>query len=158
MKRRLRIAMSCVLAICVLGGPVSAHDFTGSEDRKNRKGKTVYTNDVRCAKGSQADAQGVKVYQKQSGTTAGGIGICSDGKGALGSRVPVQGRAVAQGSTSGGSIYIDGDKHNQPAPMQGWLRINGKFGPSAPTVRCGDEKGRKDATHPTSVDKQDDCG
>ena len=158
MKRRLRIAMSCVLAICVLGGPVSAHDFTGSEERKDRRGRTVYTNDVRCAKGSKADAQGVKVYHQQKGTTAGGIGVCNDGRGTVGSKVPVQGRAVAQGSTSGGTGYVDGDKHNKPEQMKGWARIDGKFGPSAPRVRCGDEKGRRDATHPTSRDKQDDCG
>ena len=158
MKRRLRIALSCVLAICVLGGPVSAHDFTGSEERKNSRGQTVYTNDVRCAKGAKADAQGVRVYQTSSGTTSGGIGICTDGTGALGSRVPIQGRAVAQGSQNGGTVYVDGDKHNQPAPMQGWARIDGKFGPSAPTVRCGDDKGRKDATHPQSIDGREDCG
>lgn len=158
MKRRLRVAMSCVLALGLLGGPVAAHDFTGSEERKNSKGQTVYTNDVRCAKGAQADAQGVKVYRSSTGTTSGGVGICNDGSGALGSRVPVQGRAVAKGSTSGGSIYVDGDRNNSPEQAKGWLRIDGKFGPSAPTVRCGDEKGRRDATHPTSIDKQDDCG
>ena len=158
MKRRMKMALSLSVATMVLAGPVAAHDFTGSEERKNSKGQTVYTNDVRCAKGSTADAQGVRVYHQQSGTTAGGIGVCNDGTGALGSKVPIQGRAVAKGSTSGGSIYVDGDKHNQPEQAKGWLRVDGKFGPSAPTVRCGDEKGRRDATHPTSIDKQDDCG
>ena len=158
MNRRLKKFMALFAATMVLAGPVAAHDFTGSEERKNSKGQTVYTNDVRCAKGSTADAQGVRVYHQQKGTTAGGIGVCNDGTGALGSRVPIQGRAVAQGSTSGGTVYIDGDKNNQPEQAKGWARIDGKFGPSAPTVRCGDEKGRRDATHPTAADKQDDCG
>jgi hypothetical protein len=158
MKRRMKMAMSLLLATMVLAGPVAAHDFTGSEERKNSKVQTVYTNDVRCAKGEKANAQGVRVYQKQSGTTAGGVGVCNDGTGALGSRVPVQGRAVAQGSTGGGSVYIDGDKNNSPEQMKGWARVDGKFGPSAPTVRCGDEKGRRDASHPTSIDGREDCG
>ncbi len=147
--------MSCVLAICVLGGPVSAHDFTGSEEKKSGK-RTTYTNNVRCNKGQAADAGGVKVYRTQTGTTSGGIGVCNDGTGPLGSKVPVQGRAVAQGSPNGGSIYVDGDKDNQPAPMQGWARMDGSS--KGLTMRCGDEKGNRDASHPDKRDGQDDCG
>ena len=156
MRRRFKKALALFVATMVLAGPVAAHDFTGSEEKKDRRGRTVYTNDVRCASGSKADAGGVKVYQKQSGTTAGGIGICNDGKGAVGSKVPIQGRAVAQGSQNGGSIYVDGDKHNSPEQAKGWLRVDGSA--SGLKVRCGDEKGRRDATHPTSIDTQADCG
>ena len=155
MHRRIRIAVACALALMMLGGPVSAHDFTGSEERKNRRGQTTYTNDVRCAKGSRADAGGVKVYGVQSGTS-GGVGVCNDGTGPLGSVVPVQGRAVIQGSTNGGSAYIDGDKDNSPEQAKGWLRAD--MSSAGPKVRCGDDKGRRDATHPTAADGQDDCG
>ena len=155
MHRRTRIAFACVLAVVMLGGPVSAHDFTGSEERKNSKGQTTYTNDVRCASGSRADAGGVKAYGVQSGS-GGGIGICNDGSGPVGSRVPVQGRAAAKGSTSGGTVYIDGDKNNSPEQMKGWARVDASS--SGVKVRCGDEKGRRDATHPTSADGQEDCG
>ena len=156
MHRRIRVALACALAVVMLGGPVSAHDFTGSEERKNSKGQTTYTNDVRCSKGAAADAGGVKVYRKQSGTTSGGLGVCNDGTGPVGSAVPVQGRAVMQGSQNGGSVYIDGDKHNQPEQAKGWARVDGST--SGVKVRCGDEKGRRDATHPTAIDGQDDCG
>ncbi len=155
MHRRIRIAFACALAVLMLGGPVSAHDFTGSEERKNSRGQTTYTNDVRCNKGQTADAGGVKVYRAQSGTS-GGVGVCNDGTGALGSRVPLQGRAVIQGSQNGGTAYIDGDKHNQPSQMQGWARADASSG--GLKVRCGDEKGRRDASHPTTTDGQEDCG
>ena len=158
MRRRPYAVLAFLLSVLVVAGPVAAHDFTGSEEKKTRNG-TVYTNNVKCAGGSKANAQGVRVYHQQSSSTptSGGIGICNDGSGAVGSRV-IQGRAVAQGSTSGGSVYADGDKNNPNAQSQGWARVDGKFGPSAPKVRCGDAKGRKDATHSTSADTQSDCG
>ena len=158
MKRRLKLAMSLLLATLMLAGPVAAHDFTGSEERKNSRGKTVYTNNVRCNRKATADAGGVKVYHSQTGTTSGGIGVCNDGTGPLGSVAPIQGRAVAKGSTSGGAVYADGDRNNPNEQSQGFARADGKFNGTAPTVRCGDPKGRKDATHPTPADKQDDCG
>ena len=184
MQRRLILrALACLVAVLVIAGPVAADDFTGSE-REMRTLKCggpypsnqeppgsgectgdaatyqgyVYTNNARCNSGETANAEGVRVYQKQSGTTAGGIGICNDGSGQVGSRV-IQGRAAAQGSQEGGALYIDGDKDNtQHAAAQGWARVDGKFGPQAPSVRCGDDNGRKDATDPTNADGQDDCG
>lgn len=158
MKRRFRMALSLVLAVLVIAGPATAHDFTGSEERKDRRGRTVYTNDVRCARGQAADAGGVKVYRQQTGTTSGGIGICNDGTGAVGSRVPLQGRAVARGSQDGGAIYVDGDKSNSNATAQGWARVDGSVTRRTLTLRCGDDKGRKDATHPAAIDSQADCG
>lgn len=155
MKRQLRIALSLILAVLVVAGPAAAHDFTGSEDKKTKKG-TVYTNEVRCNKGEAADAGGVKVYRSSTGTTSGGLGVCNDGTGPVGSVAPVQGRAVAQGSQEGGSIYIDGDKSNSNATAQGWARIDGSTG--GLKVRCGDEKGRRDATHADARDTQEDCG
>lgn len=180
--RRWLKALVWVSVIATFAVPVAADDFTGSEKEmrtldcgkpvpKNQEppgagecegtAKTyqgyVWTNDVKCKGGSTADAQGVKVYQTGSGTS-GGLGVCNDGTGTLGSKVPVQGRAVAQGSQDGGNVYIDGDKDNSNATAQGWARADGKFNGTPPTVRCGDDGGRKDASEPTADDKQDDCG
>ncbi len=182
-RRRLTRVFACLVAMLILGVPVSADDFTGSE-REMRTLKCggpypanqeppgagectgdattyegyVYTNNAKCNSGETANAEGVRVYRQQSGTTSGGIGICNDGSGQVGSRV-IQGRAAASGSQEGGTVYIDGDKDNtQHSALTGWARVDGKFAPQAPTVRCGDDNGRKDATAPTSADGQDDCG
>lgn len=171
--------VSCVLALLVLGGPVSAHDFTGSEEEertlqcpkdgqsvpKNQEppgagecggtattyqGK-VWTNDARCASGG-TDAQAAKVYTTNSGTSSGGVGVCNDR-----STLPIQGRAAVQGSQSDGvSAYIDGDKDNSNATAQGFARLDANS--SGAKMRCGDDNGRKDATHPGPDDGQDDCG
>ena len=155
MRRRLFAALAMLLSVLIVAGPGSAHDKTGSEEQKTRR-KTVYTNNVKCSGGAAADVQGVKVYRWQSGTS-GGIGTCNEGKGTAGSKV-IQGRAVASGdATKGGSIYADGDRNNtQHEDMQGWARIDG--GTGGFKVRCGDEKGRRDATHATAADGQEDCG
>lgn len=155
MRRRLFAALAMLLSVLIVAGPSAAHDKTGSEEVKTRKG-TTYTNNVKCSGGETADVQGVKIYRWQSGTS-GGIGTCNEGKGALGSKV-IQGRAVASGdATKGGSIYADGDKNNtQHQKLTGWARIDGST--AGLKVRCGDEKGRRDATHASSADGQEDCG
>lgn len=155
MRRRAFQMLALMLSALMVAGPVAARDFTGSEERKNSKGQTVYSNDVRCAKGSKANAGGVKVYTVQSGTS-GGVGVCNDGTGPVGSKVPVQGRAVVRASQNGGTAYIDGDKHNQPSQLQGWARVDATK--AGPKVRCGDDKGRKDASAPTRADGPEDCG
>jgi len=154
-------ALVLMLSLGVVAGPVAAHDFTGSEEKQcgtRTRPRTCYTNDVRCSKGQAADVGGVKIYRQQTGTTSGGLGVCNDGSGPLGSRVPIQGRAVAQGSQNGGSVYADGDKNNSNTTAQGWALIDGSTSKRTLTVRCGDEKGRRDATHSTTADQQDDCG
>ena len=154
MRRRPIAVLVFLLSVLIVAGPGSAHDKTGSEEVKTRRG-TTYTNNVKCAGGSAADVQGVKIYHWQSGTS-GGIGVCNDGKGTLGSKV-IQGRAVAAGDlTKGGSVYADGDRDNtQSERASGWARVDG--GTGGFKVRCGDDKGRRDATHATAVDGQEDC-
>ena len=187
MRRRVVKPLACLLVVFILGAPVAADDFTGSETQEQTlncpapgqsvpanqeppgpgectdplvttyQGK-VWTNDVKCNSGETANVQGVRIYHSQSGTTSGGLGTCNDGTGAVGSQV-IQGRIVAEGSTEGGRVYADGDKDNtQHEAAQGWLRAEGTFGPSAPTVRCGDAAGKRDATQPEAGDGQDDCG
>src|SRR3712207_3656021 len=134
MQRRFLKIMACLMAVAVLGAPVMADDFTGSErelrtlkcggpypsnqeppgagectgDATTYRGY-VYTNNAQCAGGAKANAEGVRVYHNQTGTTSGGIGICNDGTGQVGSKV-IQGRAAVSGSPDGGGAYIDGDK------------------------------------------------
>ena len=173
-------ALACLVAVLVIGGPVAADDFTGSEEEERTlqcpkdgqsvpsnheepgagecqgtattyRGK-VWTNNVKCNSGGTDVGGLAKLYTTQSGTTSGGVGVCNDG-----GSVPIQGRAAAQGSPDGGAVYIDGDKDNSNETAQGFLRMDAKPG-AAPTFRCGDSNGRKDATHPQATDGQDDCG
>lgn len=178
-RRRLARALACVLAVLVLGGPVSAHDFTGSEEEERtlqcpKDGQSVpsnheepganecqgtattyqgkvWTNNVKCNSGGTDVGGLAKIYTTQSGTTSGGVGVCNDG-----GSVPVQGRVAAQGSENGGAVYADGDKDNANEQAQGFARMD--VDSSGPKVRCGDAGGRKDASHTQATDGQDDCG
>lgn len=180
-RRSTRRALACLAAVLIIGGPASAHDFTGSEEEERtlqcpKPGQSVpnnqeppgagecegtattyqgkvWTNNVKCASGGTDIGGLAKLYVNQAGTTSGGVGVCNDG-----GSVPVQGRVVAEGSEKGGNIRADGDKDNSNEQAQGYARVDGTFGPSAPTVRCGDAEGRKDGSHPGATDGQDDCG
>ncbi|HVM20294.1 MAG TPA: hypothetical protein VM307_10070 [Egibacteraceae bacterium] len=172
-------AVACLVAAVIVAGPAAADDFTGSEREYRRlncpksgqsvpknqeppeKGECVdgattymgwvWTNNVKCKSGGTDVAGLAKVYTAQAGT-GGGAGVCNDG-----GTVPIQGRAVVQGSADkGATVYIDGDKDNQPAQLQGFARVDA--GPGGVSVRCGDDNGRLDASNPTSDDGQDDCG
>jgi hypothetical protein len=177
-RRRLRRALACLAAVLIIAGPVSAQDFTGSEEEERtlqcpKSGQSVpenqekpgagecqgtdttyrgkvWTNDVTCASGG-TDVGGAATLYTTGGGTSGGVGICNDG-----GAVPVQGRVVAQGSPDGGSVYADGDKDNANEQAQGFARLD--VDGAGPKVRCGDTGGRKDASAPTGVDGQDDCG
>ena len=181
MRIRMTRAMVGLIALLLIGGPVSASDFTGYEEDEQTldcpaAGESVpnnqeppgdgecdeeteatyqgmvWDNDVRCNDDELADAQGVKAYGTNSGTSSGGLGICNDG-----GTAPVQGRATAEGSMSSGvTVTIDGDKDNTPEQAQGWARVNA--GAGGPSVTCGDANGKKDASHRDANDGQDDCG
>ena len=183
MPRRWTKGLVLVAVLATLAAPALARDFTGYEEDERTlqcpaPGQSVpqnqeppgpgecganvatyqghvWDNDVRCnAGGTEAGPTGVKIYQAGSPTNAdGGVGICN-----AGGTVPVQGRVVAAGNSEGGYVYADGDKDNANEQAQGYARVDGKFGPSAPTVRCGDSTGRKDASSPQAKDGQDDCG
>ena len=178
-RRPLRRALACLVAVLVIAGPVSAHDFTGSEEEERtlqcpKSGQSVpsnqeppgpgecegtattyqgkvWTNNVKCGSGGTDVGGLAKLYTTQSGTTSGGVGVCNDG-----GSVPVQGRVAAQGGPSGGAIYADGDKDNANEQAQGFARMDVDGG--GPKVRCGDAEGRKDASHPGATDGQEDCG
>lgn len=178
-RRRVVRAFACLVAVLVLGGPVSAHDFTGSEEEErtlqcpkngqsvpsNQEGPDanecqgtdttyrgkVWTNDVKCNSGG-TDAQAAKVYTTNNGTSSGGVGVCNDRN-----TIPVQGRFVIQASQADGvTAYADGDKDNSNEAAKGFARLDAKS--SGATVRCGDDNGRRDASHPQATDGQDDCG
>lgn len=121
-----------VLVLAV--APAFAHGPSGSNE-----GDGSGSNNVTCGSGTSTPA-GV-VYAGSNGAE-----VCNDGGGA----VPLQGRIIAT-SDQGGYIAADGDKDNA-AQAQGWIRVDGSG------VRCGDDAGPRDATHPTSADMMADCG
>ena len=182
MRRRWVAVLSLVLAVGLVGGPVAAEDFTGSEEQeqtlrcpgkgksvpknqeppgkgecKGKKAKTykgkVWSNDVKCAEGGQ-NLQVANVYTLgSSDPMAGGAGVCNDG-----STVPVQGRVVIQGSMEqrGFAIYADGDKDNSNEQLQGWARLD--LTTDGPSFGCGAADGKRDATVPEPTDGSDNCG
>lgn len=178
MSRRWLGLLGVVLALALVGGPVAAKDFTGGEEQRKtfpcpKKGEkvpdnqsppgkkdcrtkkqktykgTFYSNDVKCGSDG-VNAQAAKVYTT-GGPTGGGVGVCNDQ-----STVPIQGRFVFQGSSSGFTVYADGDKDNQNAQSQSWARLD--LTPSGAEMRCGAEDGRRDATNPGKNDTRDNCG
>lgn len=192
MRRWLR-ALVWVSVIATFAVPAAADDFTGSEkemrtlscpaegrsvpknqeppgpgecdeDSEETYQGYVWTNNVKCNSAATADAHGVRIYHSNTGTTSGGVGICNDGTGTLGGAVPIQGRAVAQGSQDGGHVYVDGEKDNtQHEALTSFARADGKIGAgnTPPFVnlwlRCADAGGRQDASERTEDDDQSDC-
>ena len=182
MRGRWMRVFGAIVALLIVGAPVTADDFTGSEQEEqtlacpapgesvppnqeppgegecDEEGETTYqgvvwTNNVQCAEGG-TDAQAAKIYTSGGGgQNGGGVGVCNDG-----SAVPVQGRVVVSGSQEQGGItaYADGDKDNSQQQAQGFARLDA--GTGGVTMRCGDEGGKKDATDPGPDDTQDDCG
>ena len=178
MSRRWLGLLGVVLALGLAGGPVAAEDFTGSEEQTKtfpcpKKGQevpenqsppgpkdckkksqktyqgTYYSNDVKCAEPT-ADAQAAKVYAT-GGPTDGGLGVCNDSD-----TVPIQGRVVFRGSSSGFVIYADGDKDNSPDQAQGYMRFD--ITPSGAGMGCGSEDGNRDASNPGDDYDQANCG
>jgi hypothetical protein len=179
MSRRWLGMLGVVLTLALVGGPVAAKDFTGSEEQRKtfpcpKKGESVpenqsppkkkdcrtkkqktykgtyYSNDVKCEHHSGNDIGVARLY-----TSSGevyGIGVCNDQ-----STFPVQGRVVLQGNMDDGlTAYADGDKDNSPDQAQGYARFDlssdgGQFG-------CGSEDGRMDASAPGKDHDQSNCG
>jgi hypothetical protein len=136
--RRFALAGTGVLLVLGLAaGPAFGHGPSGSHEEDGSP--AAWDNQVTCGAGTSTPV-GV-VYAGQNGAE-----VCNDGRGA----VPVQGRIIVT-SDQGGYVAADGDADNAPE-AQGWIRVDGNG------VRCGDEAGRRDATHPTSADTMEDCG
>lgn len=80
--------------------------------------------------------------------SGGGVVICNEG----GNDVPIQGRVIAAGGTSGGWVAADGDADN-PEQGQGYARADVS---STPSTRCGDTaNGDTDSANPASGDGVD---
>lgn len=135
--RKLALTGLLTALVIALAAPAFAHGPSGSREHKGR----TYTNKVKCRKGTSTPVVGV-VY---AGTN--GAEVCNDGRAVI----PLRGRIIVT-TQQGGYVAVDGDKRNDPAQAQGWIRIDGKG------VRCGDDKGRLDSTHPSGKDTQADCG
>ncbi len=133
MRKLLLLAACAVIALAV--APVSAHGPSGSHE-ENPDG--TYDNQVTCGSGTRTPA-GV-VYAGSNGAE-----VCNDG-----GAVPVEGRVIAT-TDQGGYVAADGDGNNS-GQAAGWARVDSSG------VRCGDDAGNRDATHPTSADTSADCG
>ena len=132
---RKLIVLAGLLAITITpafaDGPSGSHEEDGSTP--------TWDNQVTCGSGT-ATPTGPVLY---AGTN--GVEVCNDG-----GPVPIQGRAIVT-TEQGGYVAADGDNSN-PAQSAGWVRVDSNG------VRCGDDAGRRDATHPTSADGVEDCG
>jgi hypothetical protein len=122
------LAVSLAVVPALGDGPSGSHEEDG----------TTWDNQVTC--GSGVNTPVATVY---AGTN--GVEVCNDS-----GPLPIQGRAIVT-TEQGGYAAADGDSSN-PGQAAGWVRVD-RSG-----VRCGDDSGRRDATHPTSVDTVQDCG
>jgi hypothetical protein len=126
--RKLAV-IGAVVTLGLVGAPAFAHGPSGSNEDNNQ---------VSCRKGTRTPAGVVYV-----GTN--GAEVCND-RGV----VPIQGRVIVT-TAQGGYVAADGDRNN-PGQSAGWARVDRKG------IRCGDDAGRRDATHPGSRDTRADCG
>ena len=141
-------------------GPSGSHDedpvttCTDPSDPSTCTTQDQWDNNVTCGQAVATPAGTVVVYGLPNGapSSSGSLEVCSD-DGSV-----VQGRVIASGDAASHSGYValDGDKDNQPAPAQGFVRIGGS--PAGLSVTRGDDNGAKDATHPGAADGQEDCG
>jgi hypothetical protein len=133
MRRLAALVGSLVIAVtpAIAHGPSGSHEEDGSPP--------AWDNQVSCGSGTATPA-GPVLYAGSNG-----VEVCNDS-----GPVPVQGRVIAT-TDQGGYVAADGDGNN-PAQSAGWVRVDSSG------VRCGDDAGRRDATHPTSADTVEDCG
>jgi hypothetical protein len=128
--------LATIIVLLLTVGPALADGPSGSHEEDGSP--PAWDNQVTCGSGTRTPA-GV-IYAGSNGAE-----VCNDG-----GVVPLQGRLIVT-TDQGGYIAADGDGDN-PAQGAGWVRVDGGG------VRCGDDTGNRDATHPTSVDGMEDCG
>jgi len=109
------------------------------------------TNDVSCGAGTAAAGPVVIAAQGDPTSASGGLVVCQET-----SDLPIQGRIIASGSSSGGYVAADGDKDNPEEKSQGYARVDINGG--GVTVTCGDPAGDLNAENPGPTDSQDQCG
>jgi hypothetical protein len=165
--RRLRLVGVLTGALLLVAGTALADTQSGSTEHHEECTTdpetneetciTVFDNDVSCGTGQDVGtpAGTATVSGLPDGgapSSSGELEVCSDDSSV------VQGRVIASGSATDRSGYVaaDGDQDN-PEQGTGWARVDGDSSGSI-TIRCGDAAGNLDATHPTDVDGQDDCG
>jgi hypothetical protein len=110
------------------------------------------TNQVDCGGPSNNLVPGapVTIAGEQTGT-GGALVVCNDS-----ASLPIQGRVILTGDTSGGYIAADGDADNTQDPKAaGFVRAD--IGAN-PGVRCGDPAGNLNAENPGPTDDSSQCG
>jgi hypothetical protein len=184
MRGRWMRVLSVIVGLLIVGAPVAADDFTGSEREERTlpcpaEGESVPENQEPPGPGECEDAENPdETYQGYVWTNdvrcadggqdlqvaklyaVGDPGAMNGGAGICndGSSVPIQGRVVVSGSQEQGGFtaYADGDKDNSPEQAQGFARLDA--GTGGLTVRCGSEDGKMDASEPGPGDTQGNCG
>jgi hypothetical protein len=131
-----KLALVASLLFLLSAAPAFADGPSGSRE-ENADG--TFDNQVTCGSGTATPVGGV-VY-----AGANGAEVCNDG-----GTIPIHGRIIVT-TDQGGYVAVDGDGDN-PGQAAGWVRADGSG------VRCGDDAGRRDATHPGAEDTVEDCG
>jgi len=135
----MRKLMLVAVLFLVLGTAPALADGPSGSREENADG--TFDNDVQCGSGTATPVGGV-VYAGPNGAE-----VCNDG-----GTIPIQGRIIVT-TDQGGYVAVDGDRDNPGAEQtKGWIRVDGSG------VRCGDDAGRRDSTHPGSEDTAEDCG
>jgi hypothetical protein len=109
------------------------------------------TNQVECGSGTVAAGPAVIATEGDPAAASGALVICNES-----SDLPIQGRVIASGSSSGGYVAADGDADNPDEKSQGFARVD--INGDGVTVTCGDPAGNLNAETPGPTDSQDQCG
>lgn len=161
--RKLMIGALTALLVFAVAAPARAADGPAgtSEGTFDPETETwTEDNQVECGEADADDVDlGNGIMVKTEGDQAapqngGAIVVCNEG----GNDLPVQGRVIAAGdSTGAGYIAADGDADNPNEQSQGYARID--VGPAGVSVVCGDPlTGDTDSANPGPGASQENCG
>lgn len=138
-------------------GTSEGHEEPVYDADGNQTGTThVEDNQISCggAEDKTIDTgTGISVNAAGDPAEGGALVVCNEG----GNEAPVQGRVIASGGTSGGSVAADGDADNEAEQAQGWARVN--VDGDGPAIGCGNtETGDTDSADPAGPLSTDTCG
>ena len=143
--------LAAVMMLCGAGSALA--EVAGTSEPRTAPdpvtGETEPTNQVSCGAGT-AQAGPVVVATAGDPASGGAVVVCNES-----ADLPIQGRVIGSGGTSGGWVAADGDADNPNEQSQGWARADVNGG--GVQVRCGDPNGDLDAENPGPTDTQAEC-
>jgi hypothetical protein len=149
MRRNAMAAVLAALMMMVFAGSALA-DVAGTSEGTD-PGTGRGTNQVSCGAGTAAAGPVVVSTEGDPAAASGAVVVCNQS-----SDLPIQGRVIGSGSSSGGYVAADGDADNPEEKSQGYARVDIDGG--GPRVTCGDPAGDLNAETPGATDSQDQCG